>query len=72
MPYQRSVVTVSPLMKMEKLAAAFAIQIARQKGDPLYVKMIKFKRAYKLVKKQLIMKYGAKGKMAARQAALKH
>jgi hypothetical protein len=31
--------------------------------------MIRFKKAYKLTKKQLVTKYGMKGLMAARQAA---
>ena len=59
--------------KIEKIAAltgAFAIKIARQKRDPLYEKMIRFKKAYKLTKKQLMMKYGGKAKMAARAAAM--
>lgn len=66
--------TMIPRGRMEKIAAlkgAFAVKIARDKKDPLYAKMIRFKKAYKLTKKQLIMKYGMKGLMAARTASQK-
>jgi hypothetical protein len=72
MAFAKSMITRTGMTKMNVLAAAFAIQIARQKNDPLYAKMIKLKRAYKFVKKQLIQKYAGKGRLAARQAAMKH
>jgi hypothetical protein len=56
--------------KFNMLAGSFAIHIARQKKDPLYEKLIRFKKAYRLVKKQLISKYGSRGQQAARQAAM--
>lgn len=61
--------------KVEKLAAlggAFAVKIARERKDPLFEKMIRFKKAYKVTKKQIMMKYGGKAKVAARAAALAH
>lgn len=58
--------------KMGALKGAFAISIARSQKDPLYERMIKFKKAYKVVKAQLMRKYGIKGQMAARKAAIAH
>jgi len=70
--YVTSRVARTKIEKMAALKGAFAIKIAREKKDPLFDKMIRFKKAYKLTKKQLMMKYGSKGLMAARGAALKH
>ena len=67
--YGRSVIARGRDEKIAALKGAFAVKIAREKKDPLYEKMIRFKKAYKLVKKQLIVKYGTKGQMAARAAA---
>ena len=72
MPYGKSMNVVTGRDKMTKLAGAFAVQIARQKNDPLYGKLIKLKKMYRIVKKQIIQKYGSRGKMAARLAASKH
>lgn len=58
--------------KMQKIAAlkgAFAVKIAREKNDPLFTKMIRFKKAYKLTKKQILVRYGVKGLQAARMAS---
>jgi len=70
--YQTSRVLRGRQAKMGALSGAFAIGIARKNKDPLYDRMIRFKKAYKVVKKQLLMKYGMKGKMAARTAATLH
>lgn len=67
--YGRSMIARGRLEKIAALKGAFAVKIAREKNDPLYTKMIRFKKAYKLTKKQLITKYGMKGLMAARSAA---
>ena len=72
MPYGRSTIVSTGADKLSKLSGAFAVQIARQKNDPLYTKLIKLKKMYRIVKKQILQKYGAKGKMAARLAASKH
>jgi len=56
--------------KMNALGGAFAMRIAREKGDPLYVKMKKLKFLYKAAKLTLLKRYGSKGKMAARLAAM--
>ena len=58
--------------KMGALKGAFAISIAKANHDPLVDRMMKFKKAYKVVKAQLMRKYGMKGQMAARKAALAH
>ena len=65
-----SVFRMTKQQKFNALAGAFAIHIARQKHDPLYDKLIRFKKAYRVVKKQLIQKYGTRGQQAARQAAM--
>jgi hypothetical protein len=70
--YTTSRIARSKVEKMSALKGAFAIGIAREKKDPLFDKMIRFKKAYKVTKKQLIMKYGGKAAVAARQAAFKH
>lgn len=67
--FGRSMIARGRIEKIAALRGAFAVKIAREKKDPLYTKMIRFKKAYKLTKKQLITKYGMKGLMAARQAA---
>lgn len=69
MAFKISTIKRGKFEKMSALAGAFAVKIAREKKDPLYDKMIRFKKAYKMIKKQIISKYGAKGKMAARIAA---
>jgi molybdopterin-guanine dinucleotide biosynthesis protein len=67
--YKTSKINRTKLEKMAALKGAFAVKIAREKKDPLFEKMIRFKKAYKLTKKQLLMKYGGKGTLAARAAA---
>ena len=71
MPFTTSTIKRTKIQKMSALAGAFAMKIAREKKDPLYEKMIRFKKAYKMVKRQLISKYGLKGKIAARTAAMR-
>jgi hypothetical protein len=70
--YGRSMIARNRVEKMSALSGAFAIGIARKNKDPMFDRMIRFKKAYKVVKKQLMMKYGMKGKMAARVAATAH
>jgi len=70
--YGRSMIARNRGEKMAALSGAFAVGIARKNKDPLYDRMIRFKKAYKVVKKQILMKYGMKGKMAARVAATAH
>jgi len=67
--YSRSVISRGKAEKLAALRGAFAVKIAQKNRDPLYEKMTRFKKAYILVKKQLITKYGMKGLQAARQAA---
>lgn len=71
MSFQTSTIKRGKMEKMHALAGAFAIKLAREKKDPLFEKMMRFKKAYKLTKKQLMQKYGVKGQMAARVAAMK-
>ena len=70
--YGRSLIARGRLPKMQALSGAFAVGIARKSKDPLYERMLRFKKAYKVIKKQILAKYGTKGKMAARAAATKH
>jgi hypothetical protein len=70
--YGMSRIARGRLPKMQALSGAFAIGIARKNKDPLFDRMIRFKKAYKVVKKQILAKYGIKGKMAARKAATLH
>jgi hypothetical protein len=69
--YQKSMVTRTGLNKFQALSGAFAVKIAREKKDPLYEKLIRFKKAYRLIKQQIMNKYGTKAKLAARAAASK-
>ena len=55
--YQTSHLLRNRLQKMDALTGAFAVGIARRNKDPLYDRMIRFKKAYKVIKKQLLMKY---------------
>lgn len=71
MAFTTSMVKRTKIEKMSALAGAFAIKIARERKDPLYEKMIRFKKAYKMVKKQILSKYLSKGKLAARQVAMR-
>jgi len=70
--YGKSMIARGKQEKIAALKGAFAVKIAREKNDPLYTKMIRFKKAYKLTKKQIIVKYGMKGLTAARIAAAAH
>jgi hypothetical protein len=70
MAYGKSLIARGKGEKIAALTGAFAIKIAREKKDPLYEKLIRFKKAYKLTKKQLITKYQGKAKLAARAAAM--
>ena len=70
--YTTSRINRTKLEKMSALKGAFSIKIAREKKDPLFDKLIRFKKAYKVTKKQLMMKYGGKASVAARAAAMAH
>ncbi len=70
MAFKTSLIKRTKREKFAALTGALAIKIARAKGDPLYDKMIRFKKAYKLLKRQIIQKYRAKAELAARKIAL--
>jgi len=67
--YQKSMVNRTGLVKIEALKGAFAVKIAREKKDPLYEKLIRFKKAYKVIKQQIMNKYKGRAALAARLAA---
>jgi len=71
MAFTTSMIKRTKREKLLALTGALAVKIARAKGDPLYGKMIKFKRAYKMLKRQIITKYKSKAYLAARRIALK-
>ena len=52
--YGRSMIARGRMEKIAALKGAFAVKIAREKKDPLYTKMIRFKKAYKY-KEDLLM-----------------
>lgn len=65
-----SMVRVTRQQKIARLAAGFAMRIAKQKGDPLYKKCMRFRKLFWTSKKILVKRYGARGLMAARKAIL--
>jgi len=44
--------------KINAAVAAISISIAKKKQDPLYPKLIKFKKLWKSTKDQIVQKYG--------------
>jgi len=71
MALRQSMQRVSRGTKLNRLAGSMAIKIAKEKNDPMYRKVIKFKGLWKKWSAKLMQKYGQKGKQAARKAALK-
>lgn len=70
MGFQTSLIKRTKAEKFSALVGALAIKIARQKNDPLLEKMLRYKKAYKALKRQLIQKYQAKAVLAARQIVM--
>ena len=66
-----SVIRVTRQQKIARLAAGFAMRIAKANGDPLYKKAMRFRKLFWASKKILVKRYGAKGLQAARKAILK-
>lgn len=71
MGLQRSILSISRETKFKRIVGAFAIQIAKAKNDPLYRKLIRFRRAWKRTNKMLQSKYRGPAQLAARKAILK-
>ena len=57
--------------KLNRLGGSMAARIAKDKNDPDYKKMIKFKNLWIKYKEKVMRKYGIRGKQAARKAAMK-
>jgi len=57
--------------KMARLAGGMAMAMARKNNDPLYKKAMKAKKIFMQAKAMIQKKYGMKGKMAARKAAMR-
>lgn len=62
-----SVVKRTKQAKMEAAGAAIAIKMAKDAGDPLYKKYLKFAKLHIALKKKLMQKYGPRSRQAARQ-----
>jgi hypothetical protein len=57
--------------KLNRLGGSMAAQIAKDKNDPDFKKMIKYKTLWKKFKEKVMRKYSVRGKQAARKAAMK-
>jgi hypothetical protein len=68
----RSIIGISRESKLKRIIGGFAIQLAKKKNDPLYKKLIRFRRAWKLMSKQINAKYRGPATLAARQAIMKN
>jgi hypothetical protein len=53
------------------LGGSMAARLAKDKNDPDYKKMIKYKTLWKKFKEKVMRKYAVRGKQAARKAAMK-
>lgn len=70
MAFTSSVTRNTRQAKISRLSGAMAVKIAREKKDPMYVKLVKYRKLYLETKKRIQQKYGMKGLQAARQKAL--
>lgn len=57
--------------KLARLGGSMAARLAKEKNDPDYKKMIKFKKLWIKYKSKVMRKYAIRGKQAARKAAMK-
>lgn len=57
--------------KLSRLSGSMAARIAKDKNDPDYKKMIKYKKLWIKFKKKVMRKYKVRGKQAARKAAMR-
>lgn len=57
--------------KLDRLGGSMAAKLAKDKNDPDYKKMIKYKTLWKKFKEKVMRKYAVRGKQAARKAAMK-
>jgi hypothetical protein len=57
--------------KLARLGGSMAAKLAKERNDPDYKKMIKFKKLWIKYKEKVMRKYGMRGKQAARKAAMK-
>lgn len=57
--------------KLDRLGGSMAARIAKDKNDPDYKKMIKYKNLWKKFKEKVMRKYKVRGTQAARKAAMK-
>jgi hypothetical protein len=66
-----SMLRVSRQEKLDRLGGSMAARLAKGHNDPDYRKMIKYKNLWKQFKQKVMMKYGMRGKQAARQSAMR-
>ena len=63
----RRLVTQTRQQKIEKAMHQLAIAHARKKGDPMYDKMVKYKKKYKEFQQALHRRFASKVRQQARQ-----
>ena len=66
-----SIRKVSRQEKLNRLGGSMAANLAKQRKDPDYKKMIKYKKLWQKFKKKVMRKYAMRGKQAARKASMR-
>jgi len=64
---KRSVTAISRQTKIKRATGVMATTVARKKNDPIYVKMMFHKKKWQEYKIQLMKKYSARVRSAARR-----
>lgn len=72
MAYSTTTTKRTGKQKIQSTSAVIELSLARQANDPLYKRMMLYKKLYKLAKQQLIQKYKSKGMKLAREKAAKY
>ena len=68
---EAGMIRVTRQAKMARLSGGLAMQMAKKANDPMAAKAMKYKKLFLDMKKKIMMKYGMKGKAAARKAVTK-
>jgi len=66
-----SVVRMDKQRKIKMAVARVAVQLAKEKNDPLYDKYQKYRQLYLETKAKIVEKYGPKATQVVRQALAK-
>ena len=65
--YQQSMIRRTSFQKRRAAIARAAIAIAKQKGDPLYKKYVRYRNLYLQMKRDIVEKYFARARQAVMQ-----